>query len=157
MIRNYPLGNRMSHLELHFSFTDVKMFLPLSFDRIWSNVSSSSISAARYWPVARCLKRNREFQWPAPPLHGSCWTTYGTALHVSLSNLYHTRWKIYIYVLFRSNQIYTVFFISFVVSSTCFRCFLYPSSEAQLLRAAIGCVSRERYPTKLISSFFCAY
>jgi hypothetical protein len=62
-------------LNLYVSFSNVKMILPLSFDRIWSKVSSSSISAARYWPVARCLKRNREFQWPAPPLHGSCWTT----------------------------------------------------------------------------------
>jgi hypothetical protein len=38
---------------------------------------------------------------------------------------------------------YTVFFISFVVSSTCFVCYLHPSSGAQLQRTAIGCVSVE--------------
>jgi hypothetical protein len=36
------------------------------------------------------LKRNREFQWPAPPLHGSCWTTCNTSHSTSLSNLQHT-------------------------------------------------------------------
>jgi hypothetical protein len=35
---------------------------------------------------------------------------------------------------------YTVFFIFFVVSSTCFGCYLHPSSEAQLQRTAIGFV-----------------
>jgi hypothetical protein len=35
---------------------------------------------------------------------------------------------------------YIVFFISFVVSSTCFGCYLHPSSGAQLQRTAIGCV-----------------
>jgi hypothetical protein len=35
---------------------------------------------------------------------------------------------------------YTVFFISFVVSSTCFGCYLHPSSGVQLQRTAIGCV-----------------
>jgi hypothetical protein len=35
---------------------------------------------------------------------------------------------------------YTVLFISFVVSSKCFGCFLHPSSGAQLPRTAIGCV-----------------
>jgi hypothetical protein len=38
---------------------------------------------------------------------------------------------------------YTVFFISFVVSSTCFGCYLHPSSGAQLQRTATGCVSAE--------------
>jgi hypothetical protein len=38
---------------------------------------------------------------------------------------------------------YTVFFISFVVSTTCFGCYLYPSSAAQLPRTAIDCVSVE--------------
>jgi hypothetical protein len=33
---------------------------------------------------------------------------------------------------------YTVFFISFVVSSTFFGCYLHPSSGAQLQRTAIG-------------------
>ena len=33
-------------------------------------------SAARYCPVARCLKRNKLFQCPAPPLQGSCCTTW---------------------------------------------------------------------------------
>jgi hypothetical protein len=33
-----------------------------------------------------------------------------------------------------------VFFISFVVSSTCFGCYLHPSSGVQLPRAALGCV-----------------
>jgi hypothetical protein len=35
---------------------------------------------------------------------------------------------------------YTIFFISFVVSSTCFGCYLHPSPGAQLQRTAIGCV-----------------
>jgi hypothetical protein len=35
---------------------------------------------------------------------------------------------------------YTVFFVSFVLSSTCFRCYLHPSSGAQLPRTVIGCV-----------------
>jgi hypothetical protein len=35
---------------------------------------------------------------------------------------------------------YTVFFNSFVVSSTCFGCYLHPSSEAQLQRTAIDFV-----------------
>jgi hypothetical protein len=35
---------------------------------------------------------------------------------------------------------YTIFFISFVVSFTCFGCYLHPSSGAQLQRTAIGCV-----------------
>jgi hypothetical protein len=38
---------------------------------------------------------------------------------------------------------YTVFFISLVISSTCFRCYLHPSSGAQLPRTTIGCVSVE--------------
>lgn len=28
--------------------------------------------------MARCLKRKRLFQYPAPPRHGSCWTTWKT-------------------------------------------------------------------------------
>jgi hypothetical protein len=35
---------------------------------------------------------------------------------------------------------YAVFFISFVVSSTCFGCYLHPSSGEQLQRTAIGFV-----------------
>jgi hypothetical protein len=35
---------------------------------------------------------------------------------------------------------YIVFFISFIVSSTCFGCYLHPSSGAQLPRTAIGFV-----------------
>jgi hypothetical protein len=33
---------------------------------------------------------------------------------------------------------YTVFFISFIISSTCFGCYLHPSSGAQLQCTAIG-------------------
>lgn len=39
---------------------------------VMSTGSSASISAAKYWPVAKCLNLNNEFQWPAPPRHGSC-------------------------------------------------------------------------------------
>jgi hypothetical protein len=35
---------------------------------------------------------------------------------------------------------YTVFFIAFAVSSTCFGCYLHPSSGAQLQSTAIGFV-----------------
>jgi hypothetical protein len=35
---------------------------------------------------------------------------------------------------------YTVFCISFVISSTCFGCYLHPSSGTQLPCTAIGCV-----------------
>jgi hypothetical protein len=35
---------------------------------------------------------------------------------------------------------YTVVFISFVVSSICFGCYLHPSSGVQLQRTAMGCV-----------------
>lgn len=55
--------------------------------RIPSTAVSSSTSAARYWPVAKCLKRKREFQWPAPPRHGSCWTTSTYIPHIMI-------WKI---------------------------------------------------------------
>ena len=48
---------------------------PRSLARMQSTVGSSSTSAAKYCPVARCLKRNNEFQWPAPPRQGSCCTT----------------------------------------------------------------------------------
>jgi hypothetical protein len=34
----------------------------------------------------------------------------------------------------------TIFFISFLTSSTCFGCYLHPSSGAQLQRTAIGFV-----------------
>jgi hypothetical protein len=35
---------------------------------------------------------------------------------------------------------YTVFFIFFIISSTCFGCYLHQSSAAQLQHTAIGCV-----------------
>jgi hypothetical protein len=52
---------------------------------------------------------------------------------------------------------YTVFFISFVFSSTCFGCYLHPSSGAQLPRTAIGCVSVENrgFSIKWCGCLFC--
>jgi hypothetical protein len=52
---------------------------------------------------------------------------------------------------------YTLFFISFVVSSTCFGCYLHPSSGAQLQRTAIGCVSVENrgFSIKWCGGLFC--
>lgn len=40
------------------------------------SVKAGLTSAAKYCPVARCLKRYKLFQWPAPPLQGSWCTTY---------------------------------------------------------------------------------
>jgi hypothetical protein len=52
---------------------------------------------------------------------------------------------------------YTVSFISFVVSSACFGCYLHPSSGAQLPRAAIGFVSVENrgFSIKWCGCLFC--
>jgi hypothetical protein len=48
-----------------------------------------------------------------------------------------------IYVLFKVQLDVLVFFISLIVSSTCFGCYLHPSSGAQQQRTAIGvCVCR---------------
>ena len=49
------------HLPLIISLPYI-ISLPLSLLRVGSTVSSSSTSAARYWPVERCLKRYKEFQ-----------------------------------------------------------------------------------------------
>ena len=59
-----------------FCRNENRSFSPRSLSRILSVVMSSSTSAARQWPVDKCLNLNNEFQCPAPPRHGSCWTTW---------------------------------------------------------------------------------
>jgi hypothetical protein len=52
---------------------------------------------------------------------------------------------------------YTIFFISFVFSSTCFGCYLHPSSGAQLQHTTIVCVSVEHrgFSIKRCGGSFC--
>ena len=57
--------NEISFLSFHFKVQE------------WHFMNFTLLtSAAKYCPVAKCLNRKRLFQWPAPPLQGSCCTTY---------------------------------------------------------------------------------
>jgi hypothetical protein len=61
-----------------------------------------------------------------------------------------------IHVLFKVQIDLLVFFIYLIVSSTCFGCYLQPSSGAQLQRTAIGVsVENRGYSIKWCGGVFC--
>jgi hypothetical protein len=62
-------------------------------------------------------------------------------MYVILCNFFYVHGSVHlgkIYVLFKVKLDVLVFFISLIVSFTCFRCYLHPSSGAQLQHTVIG-------------------